>query len=229
LVVVVMVFHGSFGEVAAVGDGPFVVDLDQDCAGEAQQGLGVGEDPDDVGAAFDLLVDPFQGVGGPDLLPVRPGRTVKASRSVSASVSMVSTTGNWRPSMVAIMSSWERTCSASGWAKIVRIAAATISALPFGDPGEDVAQEVHPAALPTGIASEHRPDRGLEAFVGIRDDQLHPVQAAGLQRAQESGPERPVLAVADVEPRTSRLPSARTAVATTTAWETTRRLTRALQ
>jgi adenylosuccinate synthase len=40
LVVVVMVFHGSFGEVAAVGDGPFVVDLDQDGAGEAQEGLG---------------------------------------------------------------------------------------------------------------------------------------------------------------------------------------------
>ena len=63
------------GEVAAVGDGPFVVGLDQDGAGEAEQGFGVGEDTDDVGAAFDLLVDPLQGVGGPDLLPVRrPGR-----------------------------------------------------------------------------------------------------------------------------------------------------------
>jgi hypothetical protein len=51
--------HGSFGEVAAVGDGPFVVDLDQDGAGEAEQGFGVGEDTDDVGAAFDLLVDPL--------------------------------------------------------------------------------------------------------------------------------------------------------------------------
>jgi hypothetical protein len=34
--------------------------------------------------------------------------------------------------MPTTTSSWERTCSASGWAKIVRIAAATISALPFG-------------------------------------------------------------------------------------------------
>jgi hypothetical protein len=34
--------------------------------------------------------------------------------------------------MPAMTSSWERTCSASGWVKIVRIAAATISALPFG-------------------------------------------------------------------------------------------------
>ena len=35
------------------------MDLDQDGAGEAEQGFGVGEDTDDVGAAFDLLVDPL--------------------------------------------------------------------------------------------------------------------------------------------------------------------------
>ena len=42
--------HGGFGEVAAVGDLPFVVGFDQDRAGEAEQGGGVGEDTDDVGA-----------------------------------------------------------------------------------------------------------------------------------------------------------------------------------
>jgi hypothetical protein len=52
--------HGGFGEVAAVGDLPFVVDLDQDRAGQPQQGFGVGEDADDVGAALDLLVQPLQ-------------------------------------------------------------------------------------------------------------------------------------------------------------------------
>ena len=39
-------------------------------------------------------------------------------------------------------------CSASGWAKIVRIAAATISRGGLGDLGEHVAHEVHAAALP---------------------------------------------------------------------------------
>ena len=39
----------------------------------------------------------------------------------------------------------------------------------------------------------------VEAGVGVGDDQLHPGQAAGLQRSQERGPERAVLAVADVE------------------------------
>jgi hypothetical protein len=36
--------------------------------------------------------------------------------------------------------------------------------------------------------------------VGVGDDQLHPTQPAGFQRAQERGPERAVLAVANGEP-----------------------------
>ena len=53
--------HGAFGEVAAFGaDLPLVVGLDQDRAGQAEQGGGVGEDPDDVGAAFDFLVEPLE-------------------------------------------------------------------------------------------------------------------------------------------------------------------------
>src|SRR3712207_9438309 len=37
---------------------------------EAQQGRGVGKDADDVGAPLDLLVQPLQRIGRPDLLPV---------------------------------------------------------------------------------------------------------------------------------------------------------------
>jgi hypothetical protein len=33
--------------------------LGQDCADEADQGVAVGEDPDDVGGAPDLFVEPF--------------------------------------------------------------------------------------------------------------------------------------------------------------------------
>ena len=65
--------HGGLGEVAAVGDLPFVVDVGQDRADEADDGGLVREDADDAGSAFDLLVDPLQGVGRPDLRPVRPG------------------------------------------------------------------------------------------------------------------------------------------------------------
>ena len=53
--------HGAFGGVAPFGaDLPLVVGLDQDGAGQAEQGCGVGEDPDDVGAALDFLVEPLE-------------------------------------------------------------------------------------------------------------------------------------------------------------------------
>jgi hypothetical protein len=68
--------------------------------------------------------------------------------------------------------------------------------LGLGDLGQHVAQEVHPAALP-GRALQHGGDRGLEPGVGVGDDQLDAVQAAGAQVAQELGPERFGLAVAD--------------------------------
>ena len=55
-------------EVAAAF-GPFVVLFGQDRADEADEGVAVGEDPDDVGAAADLLVQPLLGVVGPDLPP----------------------------------------------------------------------------------------------------------------------------------------------------------------
>jgi len=51
--------HGLLGEVAPVGFLPLVVTLDQDAGREAHQRVGVGEDPDDVGAALDLTVEPL--------------------------------------------------------------------------------------------------------------------------------------------------------------------------
>lgn len=41
--------------------------------GEPEAGFAVWEDPDDSRSAFDLLVEAFQGVGGPDLAAVRLG------------------------------------------------------------------------------------------------------------------------------------------------------------
>ena len=69
---------GGQGESAAAQDfqsevaaafGPFVGLLGQDGADEADDGIPVGEDPDDVGAAADLAVEPFGGVVRPDLAP----------------------------------------------------------------------------------------------------------------------------------------------------------------
>jgi hypothetical protein len=60
------------------------------------------------------------------------GNAVNASRSPFASINIAATTGKRGSSLVAISSSWSRTDAASGWAKIVPIAASTISAEPFG-------------------------------------------------------------------------------------------------
>ena len=55
-------------EVAALF-GPFVVLLGQDGTDQPDQRGPVGEDPDDIGAAPDLPVQPFLGIVGPDLPP----------------------------------------------------------------------------------------------------------------------------------------------------------------
>jgi hypothetical protein len=94
--------------------------------------------------------------------------------------------------------------------------------------GENVAHEVHPAALP-GRPEQHGGDRLLKPGVGVGDDQLGAGQPAGLQRAQQRRPERAVLAVADGEAEHLPVPVGGHPGAITTAWETTRRLPRALQ
>ncbi len=79
-------------------------------------------------------------------------------------------------------SSCSRTWVASGWAKMVRIAAATISALPLGTWASTLRRKWTSASLPTR-AEQHGGDGLFEAGVGVGDDQLHPTEAAGLQRA----------------------------------------------
>lgn len=62
--------HGDVGEVAALSVLPFFVLFEQDGADETGDGITVGEDLDDVSAAFDLGVDAFDRVVRPYLLPV---------------------------------------------------------------------------------------------------------------------------------------------------------------
>lgn len=60
------------------------------------------------------------------------GRIADAVRSSFASRNISLTLGNCSPSMSATVSSWVRTSSVAGWAKMVRIVAATISPVPLG-------------------------------------------------------------------------------------------------
>ena len=62
---------------------------------------------------------------------------------------------------------------------------------------QGVAHEVDAAALPGG--AQHLGGGGLEAFVGVRDDELDAAQPAPRQLAQELAPERLGFRGADVQ------------------------------
>jgi len=80
------------------------VGLDQDAAGQAEQCGRVGEDADDVGAAFDLLVHPLERVVGPDLLPVRGGEVRERGDVLGGVAEHGLDFGELAPSMVAMTS-----------------------------------------------------------------------------------------------------------------------------
>ena len=68
-----------------VADLPFVVSFHEDGSGQAEKGIGVRNDPDDVGAPLDLLVQPLQRIGEPGPLPAPERESMKAGRSSAAS------------------------------------------------------------------------------------------------------------------------------------------------
>jgi hypothetical protein len=80
-----------------------------------------------------------------------------------------------------------------------------------------------------GRAQEDGGDRTFEAGVGVGDDQLGAAQARALSERRNAVQKAPSSESPTAKPSTSRCPSAATPVAMTTAWETTRRSTRALQ
>jgi hypothetical protein len=95
-------------------------------------------------------------------------------------------------------SSWSWTWVTSGWAKLVRDGGGDHLGRALGHPGQDVAEEVDPAAL-DGRTGHGDLDGLAQAQVGVGDDQLHPAKPTGLQAAQECRPEGAVLAVTHQE------------------------------
>lgn len=165
-------------EVAAVDAAPFVVLLDQHKPGQAQQSGRVREGSRDVGAPFDLFVDPFERVSRPDLPPARDGEPGEREFVVA---------GRFEHAHDLVELS----------AHVLGVGLSENRADDRGDHGagghphvcQHVAHEVDSASLPAG-ALEDGLDRGDQAGVSVREDQLHPVQTADLQRARAGGPER---------------------------------------
>jgi len=152
---------------AAVAGFPLVVLLDQDSAGEAEEGGRVREHADDVGAAFDLLVHPFQRVREPDLTPVslrerREGEKVMlgiAEHRCDLRMRAAQHRGDLGELGVDVLSVGLGEDGADDRGDHVLG--------PFRHDGEDVAHEMHPASLPCS-ALEHGADGFLQAFSGRR-------------------------------------------------------------
>ncbi len=86
--------------------------------------------------------------------------------------------------------------------------------------GQQVAHEMHAAALPGGI--QHSACGGLQPLVGIGDHQLDAAQATTGQSAKEVDPERRASEQPTAMPSTSRRPSLFTPTAMVAATGTTR-------
>jgi hypothetical protein len=92
-----------------------VVLLGQDSTDESDEGVAVGEDPHDVGAAADLPVEAFLWVVRPDLAPGLLGDAVNASTSARAVSRWAATLGSLSVIASRTRSNWACTAVASGW------------------------------------------------------------------------------------------------------------------
>src|ERR1019366_6247247 len=125
------------------------------------------------------------------------GKVENATRSSFASIRSCATPGRVKLSVSATTSSCWATWSAPGWAKIVRIAAATIWVFAFGTPESALGKEVHPAALPGGL-DEDLPDRLFQSEVLIGDDEPDARESPLAKPPEERRPKGAVLGVAHV-------------------------------
>src|SRR6266481_3801020 len=76
---------------------PVLVGLDGERPHEPQATFAIGEDPHDLGAAPDLLVQPFQHIGRFEVLMVLPRQPVKAPALAKAGVSVSSMFSSTQP------------------------------------------------------------------------------------------------------------------------------------
>ena len=123
---------------------------------------------------------------------------MKARTSALASSISGPILGNRAASWSRTSSQAPATASASGWAKIVRNTAATMSAWALGTWASRLRAKWTRQRWCAAPWKE-RLQRLDQAGVLVGDDQPHPGQAALLRRGQEAAPEHLVLAVADVE------------------------------
>ncbi|MFC5801350.1 hypothetical protein ACFPWT_12155 [Streptomyces formicae] len=104
----------------AAGLGPLVVLLGQDRAGQADQGGAVGEDPDHVSPAADLLVQLLLRIVQPDPSRDLAGEGGEGQQVVLGGIEVLGGLRNFASRASGTCRTWERTASVPGCSKTVR-------------------------------------------------------------------------------------------------------------
>ena len=118
-------------EVAAAF-GPFVVLLGQDRPDQADDGVAVREDTDNVCAPADFAVEAFVGVVGPDLPPDLLRERGEGEQVGAAWSRWSATSGSLSARASTMRSNWACTDAASGWSYTECSRALTHPQLDFG-------------------------------------------------------------------------------------------------
>lgn len=179
-----MVFHVEVN----LSSFPFIADLGEDGADQAQEGGFVWEESGDAGAAFEFLINAFERIAGPQaaLMLAREGEGGKALRNI-----FFHPTGQF----------WRRLCVLGDDLLEACLGGQPVWAIEdgadgLGDGGAliqaghislGILLEMKLAALP-GNARKHRLAGGPESFVVITDEQERGMQTALLEAGQEGAP-----------------------------------------
>jgi hypothetical protein len=149
-----------------------VVLFEQDSADQADDGVVVWEDADDLGAALDFAIDALDRVGRVQLDAMLPGESHVGQHVGLGLVHDGGELGHLGADLVGDGAP----LAAGSLGSLLREGSGDEGA---GDPppalagmGQDIAHEVHAAALPGG--AQHLGDGGLDALMGVRDHQPHP-------------------------------------------------------
>src|SRR5688572_3173648 len=146
------------------------------------------EDADDVGPAFDLLVEPLQRVGGAQ--PGAVGRRQREDRQPFGNGAL-EPTGQSRPA-AGVLGTGQQEASAGlglvgGVEDPAELGGDFLAAVLAGHVLHGVLHQVELAALPEGLRQAGG-QGGLEAGVVVADDEVDAVQAAADQSEQEAAP-----------------------------------------
>ena len=198
--------HALGGEHATALQLPVLVLLQQHRAHQAGDGGIVGEDADDAGAAFDLLIHPLQQVGAPDLAPVLLREVAEGQHILPGLVHQLSGFGkalDQRGGQVipaaedlAGVLLGEHTAQGSGDHALVGYSFG--EGFAYGDALQQVSGEMNATALPDATLKLPA-DRLGEPHLGVGDPQFDPSEATLFERGKELTPEALSLTVAHLE------------------------------